>query len=141
MEMKLVNHENEVFKLSIAGYRLPFNPGKYFESNWLKGRIGISKDGQTKVIQLEYLQIEELMKLMEWIEQMKNKVNRTGTIFEFTDPTMKFRLWKRGRTKTIRFIHHSEEKDTYSWEMIINDKNVSSMKGQLGQILLKHPIR
>jgi hypothetical protein len=141
VEMRLINHNNEIFRLSILDYMLPFNPDKYFESNWLKGEIGISKEGQTKVIQLEFLQIEELMHLIEWFEQMKNKVNRTSTIFEFIDPKMRFRLWKRGKIETIRFIYHSKEKDTYSWEMILNEKSVTILKGQLGEILLKYPAR
>ncbi|MEI7463414.1 MAG: hypothetical protein WCK03_03400, partial [Candidatus Taylorbacteria bacterium] len=122
-------------------YMLPFNSEQYFESNWLKGEIQISKDGQTKVIRLETLQVEELMQFSDWIEQLTDKEKRTQTIFNFIDPMMKFRLWKRGRTETIRFIYHSEQKDTYSWEMILSDENVTDFKRQINEILVKFPIR
>jgi hypothetical protein len=120
---------------------LPFNPDQYFESNWLKGDIEISKKSQTKAIPLEFLQIEELMQLSEWIDQMTNKERRSKTIFYFIEPKMRFRLWKRRRTETMMFIYHSETKDIYSWEMILNEKNVIEFKGQLDEILLKYPIR
>jgi len=139
--MRLINHKNEVFSISISDYMLPANPGKYFESNWLKGEIEISQDDQTKVINLEFLQIEELTGLIEWIDRVKQKVNRNSTIFDFIDPNMRFRLWKRGKIETIRFIYHSEENDTYSWEMILNDKNVNDFKKQISEIVLKYPIR
>ncbi len=141
MEIRLINHENEVFKLSISDYMLPFNHNQYFESNWLKGEIEISKEGQTKVIQLEFLQIEELIGLIDWIDRVKKGVNRTSTIFDFIDPNMRFRIWKKGNVKTVRFIYHSEEKDTYSWELIINERNLDNLMEKLKRLLKRFPIR
>lgn len=139
--MRLINHENIVFRLSVSDYMLPFNPDQYFQSNWLKGEIEVSQDGSTRIIPLEFLQVEELLQISGWIEQLTNKEQRNQTIFHFIDPAMKFRLWRRGRTETMRFIYHSEQKNTCSWEMILNDANVTDFKKQLNEILLKFPIR
>lgn len=139
--MRLINHENRVFRLSISDYMLSLNPDQYFESNWLNGEIEISKEREVRIIPLEFLQVEELVQLSDWMEQISNKEQRSQTIFHFIDPTMKFRLWRRRRIETIRFIYHSEQKDTYSWEMILNDTNVTDFKNQLNEILLKFPIR
>lgn len=120
---------------------LPFKSDQYFGNNWLKGEIEISQEGQSRVIPLEYLQIEELLQLSDWIEQLTTMGQRRQTIFHFIDPAMKFRLWRRRRIETIRFICHSEEKDMHSWEMILNDPNVTDFKNQINEILLKFPIR
>ena len=139
--MKIINHNNETFQLSISDYMLPFNPDQYFESNWLKGNIEISSKRNKYLIRLETLQIEELVKLLAWIEQLIDKVKRNQTIFSFIDPNMKFRLWRRSNIETIRFIYHSEQKDIYSWEMILNDKYVTDFSNQINEILIKFPFR
>jgi len=140
-DMKLINHQNEVFSISISDYMLPFKPDQYFENNWLKGNIEISSQQTKHFIQLETLQVEELVNLLVWIDQLIDKEKGCQTIFYFIDPNMKFRLWKRGRTETIRFIYHSEKKNTYSWEMIVNDKNVANLKKQINEILFQYTIR
>ena len=139
--MKLTNHQNEVFQLNIDAYMFSDRTGSYFESNWLKGSIEISGKRSIKRIQLEFLQIEELVNLFHWIETLGENKTREKTIFDFIDPNMRFRVWKRKPVKTIRFIYHSEQKEIYTWEMILNEKNVTSLKCQLDEILLKYPIR
>ena len=139
--MKLTNHQNEVFQLNIDAYMFSDRTGSYFESNWLKGSIEISGKRCIKRIQLEFLQIEELINLFHWIEPLGKNETRGKAIFDFIDPNMRFRVWKRKPVKTIRFIYHSEHKEIYSWEMILNEKNVTSLKCQLDEILLKYPIR
>ena len=139
--MNILNHKDETFRLIVCDYMLPFNPDQYFASNWLKGNIEISRKEQTTVIPLEFLQVEELIQLSDWIKQLSNKETRSQTIFYFIDPKMKFRLWKRRRTETMRFIYHSENKDIYSWEIILNERNMADFIGQLDGILTKYPIR
>lgn len=139
--MKIINHENEIFRLSVSDYMLPFKPDQYFGNNWLKGEIEISSKRTKHLILLETLQIEELVNLLAWIEQLIDHEKRSNPVFYFIDPMMKFRLWKRGHTETIRFIYHSEQKDIYSWEMIINNKNITDFKKQINDILVKFPIR
>ena len=139
--MKIINHNNETFLLSISDYMLPFKPDQYFESNWLKGNIEISSKSNKYLIRLETLQIEELVNLLAWIEQLIDKGKRSETIFYFIDPMMKFRLWRRSNIETIRFIYHSEQRDIYSWEMILNDKNVTNFSNQINETLIKFPFR
>jgi hypothetical protein len=141
MAMKIINHGNEFFRLNVLGYKLAFDPELYFANNWLRGTIGISKEGYTRIIRLECLQTEELVQLSEWIEQLADKKKRSQTTFSFIDPTMQFRLWRRGQTETIRFISRHGRKEVFSWEMILNEENVHAFKFQISEILLKYPVR
>jgi ubiquitin-protein ligase len=81
------------------------------------------------------------LQLSGWIEQLSDKETMSQTIFHFIDPNMKFRLLKRRRAETMRFIYHAENKDIYSWEMILNVKNVTEFKGQIEKLLIQFPIR
>ena len=120
---------------------MPFNPGLYFENNWLKGEIEISSADHRNIIQLEFMQVEELMNLVEWIEKIADKEKRDETIFDFIDPLMRFRLWKRGRNELLKLIYHSEDKSIYTWDMVLNEENVQEFKNQLQELLIRFPIR
>ena len=139
--MKLINHENKVFRLSISEYMLPFKPDNYFGNNWLKGDIEISFNKTKQHIELETLQIEELINLRDWIDQLINKTTRSETIFDFIDPRMRFRIWKRGHRELLKFIFHSESKSIYSWDLILNDENLQAFTNQIQETLIKFPIR
>ena len=139
--MEIVNHQNETFRICIHDYMSPFKTDQYFDNNWLKGVIEISSADQRNIIQLEFMQVEELMKLAEWIEKIADKEKRDETIFYFIDPLMKFRLWKRGRKELLKFIYHSEDKSIYTWDMVLNDENLQEFKYQIQELLIKFPMR
>jgi hypothetical protein len=139
--MKLENHENKVFKLSISDYMLPLKPDNYFENNWLKGEIEISSVDSKNIIPLEFMQVEELIRLLEWLEKIADKEKRDETTLIFIDPLMKFRLWKRGQKELLRFIYHSEDKSIYTWDLILNEENVLEFKTQIQELLIHFPIR
>ena len=139
--MKLANHENKVFRLSISEYMLPFKQDNYFENNWLKGEIEISAGDDRNIIPLEFMQVEELIRLLEWVKKMADKEKREETTLIFIDPLMKFRLWKRGRKEFLKFIYHSEDKSIYTWDLIVNQENVMEFKSQIRELLIQFPIR
>lgn len=139
--MKLANHENKVFKLSISEYMLPFKPDNYFDNNWLKGEIEISSGDSKYIIPLEVMQVEELIRLQEWVEKTADKEKRDETTLFFIDPLMEFRLWKRGRKEFFRFIYESEDKYIYKWDLILNQENVLEFKTQIQELLTQFPIR
>lgn len=139
--MNMVNDNGDHFELIVAGYWSEYKQNHYYQNNWLKGEIILSNNGVKERIILEFLQVEELVNLVEWLNQLERKDKRTSTIFDFIDPKMRFRLWRRGKFETVRFIYHSVEKDTYSWEMIFNELNMTSFKRQLNEILFQFPIR
>jgi hypothetical protein len=139
--MKLENHENKVFKLSISDYMLPLKPDNYFENNWLKGEIEISSGDSKNIIPLEFMQVEELIRLLEWVKKTADKEKRDETTLIFIDPLMKFRLWKRGQKELLRFIYHSEDKSIYTWDLILNEENVLEFKTQIQELLIHFPIR
>jgi hypothetical protein len=139
--MEIINHKNEVFRIHIQDYMRPFKQEFYFDSNWLKGEIEISSADHRNIIQLEFMQVEELVKLVEWIEKIADKEKRDETIFDFIDPLMRFRLWKRGRNELLKFIYHSEDKSIYTWDMVLNEENVQEFKNQVQELLIRFPIR
>ncbi len=139
--MKITNHCNDTFGFNVLDYMLPLDPGVYFSNNWLKGNIEISTEKRSKTIELEFLQVEELIKLVEWIEKTADKEKRESTIFYFIDPSMKFRLWKRGRMELLKFICHSEDKSIYTWDMVLNEENVQEFIKHIQELLIKFPIR
>ena len=141
--MNVVNENGDRFELRIDGYMSEYKPDKYFENNWLRGEIVLSNNSINERINLHFLQVEELVKLEEWLNRIGNcdKDKETSTIFDFIDPDMRFRIWKRGHVKTVRFLYHSETKEIYSWELILNEKNVTDFKGQLEKLLIRFPIR
>jgi hypothetical protein len=119
----------------------PFIPELYFDNNWLKGEIEIASADHRNIIQIEFMQVEELIKLMEWIENTADKEKREGTIFYFIDPLMKFRLWKKGQKEFLKFIYHSEDKSIYTWDLLLNEENAQEFKNQLQELLIRFPIR
>lgn len=139
--MEIINHQNETFRICIEDYMKPFNPELYFDSNWLRGEIEFLSAHHRNIIQLEFMQVEELIRLLDWIEKTVDKEKRDGTIFYFIDPLMKFRLWKRGRKELLKFIYHSEDKSTFTWELLLNEENVQEFKDQIQELLIKFPIR
>jgi hypothetical protein len=139
--MEITNHISETFKICICDYMKPFNPEHYFDNNWLEGEIEISSADNRHIIQLEFMQVEELMKLAEWIEKIAIKEKRDVMVFDFIDPLMRFRLWKRGRKELLKFIYHSEDKSIYTWDMVLNEENVQKFKSQVQELLIRFPIR
>lgn len=139
--MEIINHKNETFKICICDYMKPYNPELYFDNNWIMGEIEISSTDHRNIIQLEFMQVEELIKLAEWIELIVVKGKRDKAVFDFIDPLMRFRLWKRGRNELLKFIYHSENKSIYTWDMIPNEENVQEFKNQVQELLIKFPIR
>ena len=139
--MRLINHNGHTFELTVLDYMLPFTPGHYFANNWLKGFITLSYCDGIKKIKLESLQTEELMKLMDWLTSLLNNRIQSSTVFWFIDPSMKFRLWKTGRLEMIKFIYHSVQKTTYSWDMMLNAETVTNFRNQLEEILINVPFR
>ena len=139
--LKVVNDNGEQFELRVDGYMLDYKPDNYFDNNWLRGEIVLSNKRVKERVSLQFLLVEELIQLKEWISMIDNSYKSTNIIFDCIDPNMRFRVWKRKPVKTIRFIYHSEHKEIYTWEMILNEMNVTSLKCQLDEILLKYPIR
>ena len=139
--MKLVNGNGDLFECRVEGYMSEYKKDRYFQNNWLRGEIILSNGNINNRINLEFLQVEELIQLGEWLNQLEKNDKKSSNIFDFIDPRMRFRLWKRRNPKTIRFIYHSEEKDTFSWEMILNEKNVSDFERQINEIVIRFPIR
>lgn len=139
--MEIINHQKEAFRICIQNYMKPFIPELYFDNNWLKGEIEIASADHRNIIQVEFMQVEELIKLMEWIENTADKEKRDGTIFYFIDPLMKFRLWKKGQKEFLKFIYHSEDKSIYTWDLLLNEENAQEFKNQLQELLIRFPIR
>jgi hypothetical protein len=139
--MKMLNENGEQFELRVDGYMAEYTPDKYFESNWLRGEIVLSNKRVEERVSLQFLQVEELIKLEEWISGIEKGDKSTRTIFDFIDPNMRFRLWERGKVESVRFIYHSEKKDIYHWEMLLNEKNVMNFCEQLEQTIKRFPIR
>lgn len=139
--MKITNHCNDTFSLNVLDYMLLFNPGDYFSNNWLKGNIEISTKKKIKTIELEFMQVEELIRLLEWVEKTADKEKREETTLIFIDPLMEFRLWKRGRKEFFRFIYEPEDKSIYTWDLIVNQENVMNFKTQIQELLIQFPIR
>ena len=139
--MNVVNENGERFELRVEGYASEYKPDNYYQNNWLRGEIVLSNNRINERINLQLFQVEELVRLEEWLVRIGNGDKETSTIFDFIDPDMRFRIWKRGHVKTVRFLYHSETKEIYSWEMILNEKNVTDFKGQLEKLLIRFPIR
>jgi hypothetical protein len=139
--METTNHLNEAFRLNIIGYMLPLKPGCYFDNNWLNGSIEIKDNSGTEKISLEFLQVEELLMLLDWLQEIQNRQKRKATSFYFVDPYIKFRIWKRGKVELLKFFYHSGKQVIYSWEMILNQENVKDFKRQINQILREFPLR
>ena len=139
--MKVVNEKGDRFELRIGGYMSKYKPDNYFENNWLRGEIFLSNNGINERINLHFLQVEELVKLEDWLNRIGDEDKETNTIFDFIDPDMRFRIWKRGHVKTVRFIYHSETRKVYSWEMPGNKLNLDDFGKKLRQLIKRFPIR
>jgi hypothetical protein len=139
--MKLTNNKGHTFELTILGYRQPFVQGYYFDNNWLSAYISMSYHKSIKKINLKFLQVEELIELMEWLEALLNDNTVSSKTFSFTDPYMIFRLGKGKRTDLIKFVFHSGHKRIYCWDMNRKSENIQDFKSQINELLIKFPLR
>ena len=139
--MEITNHQNETFILTGFEYMNTDITDSYFDNNWLKLEILLSGKQKEQRIEPNFFQVEELIHLSDWMEQLT--VNRIGTraLFDFIDPNIEFKVLKEMNIELLQFTYHSEQNEVCHWDMILNDQNVSDFKQQLQQIIFNYPLR
>ena len=138
MELMRLNMNTDIeFKLIVVSYKMPFaETNSYYENNWLEGYIEINKQ---EVIKLELLQVEELLELNKWIEDLISAEDLQPD-FVFIDSFARLKhLIRSNNYKYVKFIFDENEKEPIVFEFSLNEIKVFG--NEVLKYLTEFPIR
>jgi hypothetical protein len=138
--MKIEGMKKSVFALKVSGYELQENQGSGFIADWLNAKVSYSDPPIRIVKKMEFLLIEELQHLKEWI-LMTSDYERCPKRFTFLDNEIGCILHKRGDAKWVKWIMRISEQEREVVEMQVTEQNIASVSEQLDAILSQFPCR
>jgi hypothetical protein len=139
-KMKLVNHANEIFVLNISGYMLANSEGVQNSSDWLRANLQITQQDQYYERELEFLTLEELERLICWLESIEQK-KTTEKRLDFVDPNLFFLITQRSGSTFVKLVDLQEDQSHVSWDMLATDVNLTNSIRQLKKTIVDFPCR
>ncbi len=134
------NHLNNELLINIISYRKKNSYNQLYDSDWLKAELIIVNEGKTFKTPLNFLIVEEIERIIQWLNDIE-KPNETIKTLEFIDPKMKLRQITRSNIKVLKFIYDTNRTIKECWELIINSSNISILKQEFQNLLIKYPCR
>lgn len=138
--MKMKNHIGEELKIKVSGYMLLDSHGVLYNSDWLKTELLIISKDQNYKRELEFLTIEELERIIFWLELIQGN-QMTIKRLDFVDPTIFFLLVRRGGLALIKLVNADYDKSYISWDLQATTENLNNFICQLKNLVLKFPCR
>jgi hypothetical protein len=138
--MKLKNHLNESFSIDVTRYKIPESNGVLYTSDWLLADLAIRTEDLNFKRELEFLTIGELERLMHWLKSILKRTAYSKKL-EFVDPSIYFRLVKRGGNLFIKLVDLQEDQSLVSLDLEANERNLKDWISQLKKILNEFPCR
>jgi hypothetical protein len=127
--------------LHVTGYMVKDSSNEQFASDWLNAQAIVkSTRSKPRSLILEFLLIEELEQLREWIIRVAQGI-ASKRRFLFIDSTFSCMALKRGGSKQLKWIVKFGERDKECIDYLLNQENYTQLIAQLDSILLKFPCR
>lgn len=138
--MEIINHLGDKFEINISNYHYENNHSNQFDSDWLDADLILKNGNETFKINLEFLIIEELEKMVHWLSKILEDKTEKKTLL-FVDPNLKFRVMTRSKINVLKVIYEIDEFELAVWELIITKENILSFIDQLREDLRLFPCR
>lgn len=135
--MKIYNHNNDTFELSVNGYKIPDSKNILYTSDWLTASISISSNNDFLYKELEFLLVEDFERMLLWL----NETNQPKRL-EFVDASFYFLRFKRSKIPFLKIINQEfESEDAITWDLHLSEENVKMFTKEVKALQEKFPCR
>ena len=135
--MKIYNHNNDTFELSVNGYKIPDSKDLLYTSDWLTASIAISSNNDFLCKELEFLLVEDFERMLLWL----NKTNQPKRL-EFVDDSFSFLRFKRSKIPFLKIINQEfESKEAITWDLHLTEENIKMFTKGVKALQEKFPCR
>lgn len=138
--MKLINHLGYTFELRIEKYQIEYNENKLLDNDFLNASIVINNRDGAFSTPLNFLMVEDFDRMEEWLTLVCNTAN-SRIILDFVDAELRFMKFTRGNIPYIKIIYQEHKKDAFTWDFIINKKNIHTLRMELQKMQHNYPCR
>ncbi len=134
------NHNGDSMKIEVKNYHFKNLYNKLYDSDWLDAElIMINSTGKVS-INLELLLVEELERIINWLNQVLNKNNVTNKL-EFIDSNLRLKLMTRSRIPVLKILYNVNETTIECWELILKTADINKLVNELKKTINNYPCR
>jgi hypothetical protein len=135
--MKIYNHNNDMFELSVNGYKIPYSKDFLYTSDWLTASIAINSNNDFLNKELEFLLVEDFERMLLWL----NETNQPKRL-EFVDASFSFLRFKRSKIPFLKIINQEfESEEAITWDLHLSDENIKMFTKEVKALQEKFPCR
>jgi hypothetical protein len=135
--MRIYNHNNDSFELSIKGYKIPESEGLLYTSDWLTATISISSNNELLNKELDFLLVEDFERMLLWLNE-KDQSKR----LEFVDASFYFLRFERSKIPFLKIINKEfESKEAITWDLHLTEENIKIFTNEIKILQEKFPCR
>lgn len=135
--MKIYNHNNDSFELSIKDYKIPESEGILYNSDWLMATISINSNNEFFNKELDFLLVEDFDRILIWLNE-KDQPKR----LEFVDASFSFLRFKRSNIPFLKIINQEfESKEAITWDLHLSEENIKMFTKEVKAVQEKFPCR
>ncbi len=135
--MKIYNHNNDTFELSISGYKVPESKDLLYESDWLTASFSINSSQEVLEKTLDFFLVEDFERMLIWLLE-KDQPKR----LEFVDASFSFLRFKRGKIPFLKIINQEfESNESVTWDLHLSKENIKMFTEEIKALQEKFPCR
>jgi hypothetical protein len=135
--MKIYNHNNDMFELSVNGYKIPDSKDLLYTSDWLSASIAINSNNDFLNKELDFLLVEDFERILSWL----NETNQPKRL-EFVDASFSFLRFKRSKIPFLKIINQEfESEEATTWDLHLSDENIKMFTKEVKVLQEKFPCR
>jgi hypothetical protein len=134
------NHNGDNMNIEIKKYHFKDLNNKLYDSDWLDADLKIKNVAGSKKINLEFLLVEELERIVFYLMELANN-NYSKTKLEFIDPNLKLKLFTRSKIKVIKVLYYRGDRNIEAWELIANKVNLIKLADEIRMLVVAYPCR
>ena len=117
-------------KIKVKNYHFKNLYNKLYDSDWLDAELTIINSTGKVSINLELLLVEELERIINWLNQILNKNNVTNKL-EFVDPNLRLKLLTRSSMPVLKVMYNINENTIECWELLIKTADINKLVNEL----------
>ncbi len=134
------NHNGASMKIKVKNYHFKNLYNKLYDSDWLDAELTIINSTGKVSINLELLLVEELERIINWLNQILNKNNVTNKL-EFVDPNLRLKLLTRSSMPVLKVMYNINENTIECWELLIKTADINKLVNELKITINNYPCR
>lgn len=135
--MKIYNHNNDTFELTVNGYKIPESKDLLYTSDWLTASIAINSNNDFLNKELEFLLVEDFERMLLWL----NETNQPKKL-EFVDASFSFLRFERSKIPFLKIIKQEfESEEASTWDLHLSEENIKMFTKEVKALQEKFPCR